>query len=447
MPGALTQLTVDPAFDGQPAISPDGTVVVFVSERSGVPELWRRPIVEGEESALTSGDGGAVDPDFSPDGRWISYSSLGRGGIWKVPAKDGNAARLTDFGSRPAFSPDGARLVFQSQEQVILGGGQWAASRDSTLWILEVATGALTSLTRIGSTPGGHGAPRWSPDGSTIVSAGPVATMFPAESARLLVPHFLWPDGRRVAVRRYRPGAGRLDALIASLEGGVERDLRDVGRVPGVWQTLLSGELLVGSGEGRGRAVAVDPASGRFRPVPELGVTRTRAGADILNNCFAPYLSTITATIRRGGRFAIVQSRIGQPWAPRTVVEGEYVGFPVASAGGAPIAFERLVGHRDELWAIEADGSRLRRLAGGAVTFAGGWSPDASRHAFVALRDGAWNVFTMREDGTHEKALTANRRFSSYYRHPNWSPAGDAVVVERTTSRGEVWSLRLDARR
>ena len=35
------------------------------------------------------------------------------------------------------------------------------------------------------------------------------------------------------------------------------------------------------------------------------------------------------------------------------------------------------------------------------------------------------------EDGTDEKALTANRRFSTYYRYPNWSPADDAVEVFR----------------
>lgn len=559
MPGALTQLTVDPAFDGQPAISPDGAIVVFVSERSGVPELWLRPIIGGEEKALTSGDGGAVDPVFSPDGRWICYTSLRNGGIWRIPAAGGTPSRLTDFGSRAAFSPDGSRLVFQSQEQVILGGGQWVASRSSTLWLLEVATGALTPITRRGSTPGGHGAPRWSPDGSSIVfvsndwrlsgiwqvpaaggeperiaetagwlaepvfdasgrsllalhstpdrglavvrvplaggraapietvlpaappgssrlalsrdgrrlllaatetsgaiewiplgpggaAAGPAVAMLPAESARLMVPLFLRPDGRRVVVRRMRPGAGRWDVLFASLEGGVERELRDFGAGIGTWQALSSGEVLLNSGDGDLQTVAVDPVSGRTRPVPEVDVTLASAPR-ILGGRIAPDLSTITAAVRRGERFAIVQSRVGRPWAPRTILEDEYVDFPIASSDGARVAFEREADHKLELWAVEADGSRLRRLAGGAQSWTGGWSPDASRHVFVALRDGAWNVFTVREDGTDEKELTANRRFSTYYRYPNWSPADDAVAVERTSARGEVWSLTLDPER
>ena len=559
IPGALTQLTVDPAFDGQPAISPDGASVVFVSERSGVPELWLRPIVGGEEKPLTSGDGGAVDPVFSPDGRWICYTSLRHGGIWRIPAAGGTPSRLTDFGSRAAFSPDGSRLVFQSQEPVMLGGGQWVASRDSTLWLLEVETGASTPLTRRGSTPGGHGAPRWSPDGSSIVfvsndwrlsgiwrvpvaggeperiaqtagwlaepvfdptgrsllalrstpdrglavvrvplaggraapletvlpaappgtsrlalsrdgrrlllaatetsgaieriplgprgtAAGPAVAMFPAESARLMVPLFLRPDGRRVVVRRLRPGAGRWDVLFASGEAGVERELRDFGAGIGTWQALLSGEVLLNSGDGVLRTVAVDPVSGRTRPVPEVDVTFASAPL-ILGGRIAPDLSTMTAAVRQGERFAIVQSRVGQPWAPRTILEDEYVDFPIPSADGARIAFEREVEHRLELWAVEADGSRLRRLAGGAQSWTGGWSPDATRHAFVALRDGAWNVFTVREDGTDEKVLTANLSFSAYYRYPDWSPADDAVVVERTTVRGEVWSLTLDSDR
>lgn len=558
-PGALTQLTVDPAFDGQPAISPDGTSVVFVSERSGVPELWLRPIVGGEERALTSGDGGAVDPVFSPDGRWICYTSLRHGGIWQIPAAGGTPRRLTDFGSRAAFSPDGSRLVFQSQEQVMLGGGQWVASRSSTLWLLDVTTGASTPLTRRGTTPGGHGAPRWSPDGGSIVfvsndwrlsglwrvsvaggeperiaetagwlaepvfepsgrsllalrstpgrglavvrvpleggraaaietvlpaappgcsrlalsqdgrllllaatetsgsieriplgpggaAAGPPVVVFPSESTRLMLPLFLRPDGRRVVVRRLRPGAGRWDVLFASLEAGVERELRDFGAGIGTWQALLSGEVLLNSGDGVLRTVAVDPVSGRTRPVPEVDVTF--AGAPrLLGGRIAPDLSTFTGAVRQGERFAIIQVPVGRPWAPRTVLEDEYVDFPIASADGARIAFEREVEHRLELWAVEADGSRLRRLAGGAQSWTGGWSPDATRHAFVALRDGAWNVFTVREDGTDEKVLTANRSFSAYYRYPDWSPVDDAVVVERTTVRGEVWSLTLDSDR
>ncbi len=65
----------------------------------------------------------------------------------------------------------------------------------------------------------------------------------------------------------------------------------------------------------------------------------------------------------------------------------------------------------------------------------------------MALRDGAWNVFTVREDGTDKKVRTPNRSVSAYYRYPDWSPADDAVVVERTTVRGEVWSLTLDSDR
>ena len=112
MPGALTQLTVDPAFDGQPAISPDGAVVVFVSERSGVPELWQRPIL-GKERALTSGDGGASIPPSPPDGRWICYTSLRRRALSEDPGRGRNGeqadrvrlARVLLAGRLPARLP------------------------------------------------------------------------------------------------------------------------------------------------------------------------------------------------------------------------------------------------------------------------------------------------------------------------------------------------------
>ena len=96
--------------------------------------------------------------------------------------------------------------------------------------------------------------------------------------------------------------------------------------------------------------------------MPEVDLTCSGAGQEILNGSIASDLSTITATLRRGERFAIVQSRLGRPWAPRTVVEDEFVDFPVSSADGARVALERDAGHRLE-------GGRSKRTARGP----GGW--------------------------------------------------------------------------
>ena len=145
----------------------------------------------------------------------------------------------------------------------------------------------------------------------------------------------------------------------------------------------------------------------------------------------------------RFGLFGGAQAAGAAPGAPMGQGLHDYVDFAEPSAEPGRVAFERLVGRRLELWAVEADGTRPRRLAGGAESWTGSWSPDASRHAFVALREGRWNVYTVAEDGSDERRLTDNRRFSTYYRYPDWSPAGDTIAVERTTTRGEVWMMSL----
>lgn len=553
VPRSPVQLTVDAAFDGQPAISPDGATAVFVSERGGTPQLWAQSLGSGGERRLTDDVAGALDPAFSPDGRWISYTSLGAGGVWRIPAGGGAPQRLTAFGSRAAWAPDGRHLVFQSQEPVVSTSLQWVASRHSTLWKLDLATGATTQLTRIGSTDGGHGAAAWSPDGTNIVfvsndslisglwripaaggdprrlagAAGwlgdpvfepsgrtllalraetmkgqglevvrvavddteaPVEVVVPvappgtgrlslsrdgrtllfsamdvrgaieridlapdgavssrgdlltAESTRLIRPRFLWPDGRTLVVGRSRAGSRFGDLLVFDRSGALLRELREQ---PTVALPMRTGEFHSVGPAPDFAPISIDPASGATRPLPEVARVRPARDQGGVGWRFTPDLATMVASVRRGERFAIVVADLREPQRVRTLIEDVYVDFAEPSTDGRRVAFERLRGERLELWAIEADGSRLRRLAGDAESWTGSWSPDASRHAFVALRDGRWNVFTVTEDGRDERRLTDNRHFSTYYRYPDWSPAGDAIAVERTTTRGEIWMMSL----
>jgi hypothetical protein len=74
----MAELTHDPALDMAPAWSPDGRWVVFSSDRSGIPNLFAADVSMPGGAVLrqvTNVLTGALFPEVSPDGRWIYFSA------------------------------------------------------------------------------------------------------------------------------------------------------------------------------------------------------------------------------------------------------------------------------------------------------------------------------------------------------------------------------------
>jgi hypothetical protein len=68
------RLTTDPGLDLQPAWTPDGTHLVFVSTRTGVRQLHFMAADGSEARALTTLPGGAEEPSLSPDGQRVAFT-------------------------------------------------------------------------------------------------------------------------------------------------------------------------------------------------------------------------------------------------------------------------------------------------------------------------------------------------------------------------------------
>ena len=126
----LQRLTDHPAYDDQAAFSPDGSQLVFVSTRgNGTADLWTMDLRARTAKPLTSGPGGDFRPAWSPDGRWIAFSSDRTSdlpfahGRWEhlhlvdlyVVHPDGTGLkRITQHGGfcgSPKWTADSARVV------------------------------------------------------------------------------------------------------------------------------------------------------------------------------------------------------------------------------------------------------------------------------------------------------------------------------------------------
>lgn len=85
--GAVRRVTADRAIDQQPVWSPDGAHLYFVSDRTGVANVYRHELASGELRQVTNVLTGAYMPEISPDGATLVYVGYGADGfdLWSMP--------------------------------------------------------------------------------------------------------------------------------------------------------------------------------------------------------------------------------------------------------------------------------------------------------------------------------------------------------------------------
>jgi len=138
---------------------------------------------------------------------------------------------------------------------------------------------------------------------------------------------------------------------------------------------------------------------------------------------------------------------INAPVGPTTPIEfdtneGTWMNLDV-SPDGRQIVFDLL----GDIYVMPIAGSGTQpatRLLGGApFDMQPRFSPDGSRIAFTSDRDGLWNIWTMKTDGTDLKQVSRETRW--FINSPTWAPDGQAIyarrhfVTTRSLGAGEVW--------
>jgi Tol biopolymer transport system component/predicted Ser/Thr protein kinase len=168
-PLEITRLTIDSGLSLDPAISPDGKLLAYASDRAGdgYLNLWLKQVGSGDDPVrLTREPFDDGEPDFSPDGTKIVFQSAREGGgIYLISALGGTPRKLVDGGRRPRFSPDGARIAYwtgpQNPYPLRKGSGQ--------MFLFDFATSGVHPL-RDDFAAAVH--PVWSPDGKDILFLG-----------------------------------------------------------------------------------------------------------------------------------------------------------------------------------------------------------------------------------------------------------------------------------
>ena len=209
--GAMTRLTSDPGFDAFPIWSPDGRRIIFTSNRSGVYDLYEKPADgSASEILLYHSPEGKGPTSWSHDGNFLVYYSLGQPTHLRLLAVAGLADRQSipvvdpKFTSITArFSPDGRWILYTSNE---------SGKNEVSVRPFRAATGEIGEPTLV--THDGGRTPLWRGDGKELFylsadgmvtamevnagssfQTGPAKPLFPAPAGVLF-----WdvsPDGQR----------------------------------------------------------------------------------------------------------------------------------------------------------------------------------------------------------------------------------------------------------
>lgn len=213
------QVTSGAEEERSPVFSPDGSSLLFVSDREGRTDIWRASRADEEAywwrntrfklEALTADEAAESDPRFSPDGEQVSFIR-GRGDLWLMKPDGKKARRILESWNRPGYdwSPDSRWIVYARDDNDF--------NRD--VWIMPL-DGSRPAF-NLSRHPDSDGAPTWSPDGKLIAFTG---RRFDTERDI----YYVWlqdKDADKSARRR------RLEKALKTMEKGRKKAKGDKGK-------------------------------------------------------------------------------------------------------------------------------------------------------------------------------------------------------------------------
>jgi Tol biopolymer transport system component len=384
--GTATRITSGMMFDSQPRYSPDGSKIVFLSDRNGDENVWIARRDGSEPKALTKGKNTRYwSPEWTPDGKYIIVSRSGTGNtgtqLWLYHVDGGSGVNLTGSEERRQLNPLGA--AFGKDERFVYYTERTAAgsvyNQMNFRWQLGVYDRHTGENFRMSDELGSAMRPVLSPDGRWLV----YATRWDAQTG--------------LRVRDLNSGDDSWLIYPVTRDDQESASTRDL--MPGSSFTPDS-KALVTSFDGR--IWRVDVPSGEATPIPFTARIEQKLGPKV----------HFEYPVEEGP------------------VRARQIRYPRLSPDGKKLAFTAL----DRLWLMDYPNGKPRRVSAlDAGEHQPTWSPDGRSIVYVSWSDAdGGHVYRASAEGGEPQRLT---EMPSFYSDPVYSPDGQRIVVVRGPRR------------
>ena len=467
--GDATRLTNGMALDLQPVFSPDGTQLLFVSDRSGNENLWLANADGSDPRPLTTerGDFHFDDPEWSPDGEYVLVRRNEAGSPnagrtpWLIHVDGGKGMELADDVAGLGFrwGPDDRYVYFRGSDgpaaTSLRGNG---LPQPAQIMRLDRRTGDVAAITR---TPSGSARPAISPDGHWLAYVADIDAQSGLRLRNLVTLEDDWlafpidrehlnrrtrftftPDGSAVVFVKdgtfheveVATGAVREISFAAQVEQELgplikqtmpfedeELSVRNVryGQISPDGSTLVFGSL--------NQLWSMDLPDGEPRPL-------VPGGDGQYQPTFSPdgeSIAFVSWHATEGGHVWRMPARGGEP--ERLTAHAAYYANPAWSADGSKVVYVR-----EDPAAIRNRNSDNR----GFIE----WVPSSGGEAMTVVSAPSDNVFTFTEDGTRitfaERGMLVSVRLDGTERREVATVEGAAEMVPSPDGRWLAFTLR-----